>query len=248
MKIIRRKQIMKKLIALLIACTAMTCSFVSCGDEKEESSVSDVSVSESSTDDSSDDSVEEDTSEEETEEATEETTEESVEVTTIEKTTHEYIEDADKTAFLGKWECEKLIVEGEEMTELMGMPLYAIFQLEVREDGTAVMAESLTEYSDSEEAVIYTWGVVSETEMEIVDADNNAMLFTISGDYLVGTEEGYDESLYLIKVDEFTPFDFESFVNDFESDDSSDENYEEISETTTSETAINEEISEEVTE
>ena len=92
------------------------------------------------------------------------------------------------------------------MTELMGMPLYAVFQLEVKDDGTAVMAEAVAELSDSESAVTYTWGVVS----------GNAMLLTLDGNYLVGTEEGYDEQLYLAKVDEFTPFDMESFMNDFQ--------------------------------
>lgn len=215
---------MKKLLALLMACATMTCAFASCGDDTEESSVSESSsVAESS----EEETTEEDTTEEDTtEEATEEdTTEEDSDVAdgeetteAVEKTTYEYIEDADKTPFLGKWECEKLVLEGEEMTDLMGLPLYAVFQLEVKEDGTAMMAEAVAELSDSEEAITYTWGVVSDTEIAIVDADDNAMLFTLDGNYLIGTEEGYDEQLYLAKVDEFTPFDFEEFMNSFQFD------------------------------
>lgn len=215
---------MKKLLAILMACATITCAFASCGDEKSEvsdkSSVSEV-VTEADTE--AETTTEEVTTEATTEAETEsdttaDSTDAEADTSAVEKTTREYIEDADKTAFVGKWECEKLVLEGEEMTELMGMPLYAVFQLEVKDDGTAVMAEAVAELSDSESAVTYTWGVVSDTEMEIVDADGNAMLLTLDGNYLVGTEEGYDEQLYLAKVDEFTPFDMESFMNDFQLD------------------------------
>lgn len=214
---------MKKLLALLMACATMTCAFASCGDEKEGSSSNDTSVSESSvaeeatTEEATEEVTEEETTEADTEaDTTEDSTETESETSAVEKTTYEFIEDADKTAFLGKWECEKLVIEGEEMTDLMGLPLYAVFQLEVKEDGTAMMAEAAAELSESEEAVTYTWGVVSDTEIAIIDENDNAMLLTLEGDYLVGTEEGYDEQLYLAKVDEFTPFDFESFMNDFQ--------------------------------
>lgn len=211
---------MKKLLALLIACTTITCAFASCGDEKTDSNKDESSVSESSVSESV---PEEESEEETTEEATEEDTsadeeEAENEIPTIEKTTYEFIEDADKTAFLGKWECEKLVIEGEELTDLMGLPLYAVFQLEINEDGTAMMAEAVAELSESESAVTYTWGVVSDTEIAIIDPNDNAMVLTLSGDYLIGTEEGYDEQLYLARVDEFTPFDFESFMNDFQLD------------------------------
>ncbi|MDE6780738.1 MAG: hypothetical protein K2J40_04675 [Ruminococcus sp.] len=241
---------MKKLLALLMACATITCAFASCGKTDKNGSVSDESsVSEASTeaDAEAETTAEEETTEEETTEAetesdkTEASEDEEDETSAPEKTTHEYIEDADKTPFLGKWECEKLVVDGQEMTDLMGLPLYAVFQLEVKEDGTAVMAETMAELSDSEEAVTYTWGIVSDNEMEIVDPDDNVMLFVLKDDYLVGTEEGYDEQLYLAKVDEFTPFDLEAFMNDFtlegmeESTDSTDSESETEAETTTAE-------------
>jgi len=212
---------MKKLLALLMACATITCAFASCGEEKEESSANKTSVSESSAEAEETEDTTEEASEEETTEA-ETTTEDSAETesdtSAVEKTTYEFIEDADKTAFLGKWECTKLVVEGEEMEDLMGLPLYAVFQLEIKEDGTASMAEAVAELSESEVAITYTWGVVSDTEIAIVDSNDNSMLLTLDGDYLIGTEEGYDEQLYLAKVDEFTPFDFESFMNDFQMD------------------------------
>lgn len=209
---------MKKLLALLIACTTITCAFASCGDKEEDSSSSSTSVAESSETETTTEEVTETTTESETEAETDtdETSTEEIETSVVEKTTHEYIEDADKTPFVGKWECEKLIVEGEELTDVMGLPLYAVFQLEIKEDGTAMMAEAVAELSDSEEAVTYTWGVIGDNEIEIVDENSNAMTLTLSDNYLVGTEEGYDEQLYLAKVDEFTPFDFESFMNDLQ--------------------------------
>lgn len=213
---------MKKLLAVLMACATMTCAFASCGDEEADSTStsSESSVSESSEEETeAETTTEEETTEEETTEAdTDADALDSAEEETeaIEKTTYEFIEDADKTAFLGKWECEKLVVEGEEMTDLMGMPLYAVYQLEVKEDGTAVMGESLNDISDAEVAMTYEWGMISDTEMAIINEVGDSMLFTIDGEYMVGTEEGYDEQIYFVNVEEFTPFDFEAFMAEFQ--------------------------------
>ncbi|MDE6091536.1 MAG: hypothetical protein K2G14_00385 [Ruminococcus sp.] len=206
---------MKKLLALLVVCTAMTCVFASCGnDEKDESSVSnDTSVSDESSEETTEPVTEEET-EEVTEETIEEETEEEPEEDTeedTEKTTREYLEDADATAFLGKWECESMVIDGEELTDFMGVPIYVMFQFDIKEDGTATTAE--TELAD---AVEYTWGMISETEMEIVSDDGTALTFTFEGDKLAGRDDESDDVIYLIKVDEFTPFDLESIMNDFD--------------------------------
>ncbi|MDE5771048.1 MAG: hypothetical protein K2I06_05385 [Ruminococcus sp.] len=202
---------MKKLLALLVACTTMTCIFASCGnDDKDEgTSAKDTSVSE----ESGDETATEETTEEETTE--EETTEEITEAETEEDTesaTHEYI-DADATAFLGKWECESMVVDGEELTDFMGVPIYVMFQFDIKEDGTALTAE--TELAD---AVEYTWGMVSETEIEIVSVDGDSLTFTLEDDKLAGRDTESDDVIYLVKVDEFTPFDLEEYMNSFESD------------------------------
>ncbi|MDE6092747.1 MAG: hypothetical protein K2G14_06585, partial [Ruminococcus sp.] len=103
----------------------------------------------------------------------------------------------------------------------MGIPVYAVFQLDIKDDNTASMADTFDESSDSESAITYIWSMVSDTEMEIVNENGDTMLLTIDGDYLVGTEEGFDEQIYLVKVDKFTPFDFESFINGFSDSDKS---------------------------
>ncbi|MDE6832674.1 MAG: hypothetical protein K2J39_00275, partial [Ruminococcus sp.] len=216
----------------------MTYAFASCGNDDEagdadkSSTSSESSVSESSeeetdtettTEEESESESEEDTTEEDTtvtdsvnESTTKENDSEMKFIEPVEKTTYEFISDADDTAFFGKWECEKIVSEGEEITDLMGIPLYAIYQLEIKDDGTAIMGESLNEMSDAEVAMTYECGMISDTEMAIINEDGDSMVFTIDGDYMIGTEEGYNEQLYFVKVDEFTPFDFEAFMNEFQ--------------------------------
>lgn len=208
---------MKKLLALLMACATMTFAFASCGNDEGSESESESSISESSEEETTEETTEEVTEEDTTEETTEEDTDAEEETTEgVEKPTFEFIEDADKTAFLGKWECEKLVVEGEEMTDLMGIPLYAVYQLEIKEDGTAIMGESLNELSDAEVSMIYEWGVISDNEIAVINDDGDSMVFTLEGEYMVGTEDGYDEQIYFVNVDDFTPFDFESFMGEFQ--------------------------------
>ena len=222
---------MKKLLAVLMACTMITGAFASCGDkEKDSSEVSEESsVSESVAEESESEaetSAEEESEEEEEESSEEESEEEEEEAEeydidsegiTEKPTLYQFLDNADITPFVGKWECEKIIIEGEEMTDFMGMPLYAVYQLNVLDDGTAVMGETLNDYSDNEVAKHYDWGVLDENEMAIINEEEDmSMRFTLEDNYLVGHEEGYDEEIYFVKVDTFTPFDFEAFVNDFQ--------------------------------
>ncbi|MDE7138341.1 MAG: hypothetical protein K2O29_07795 [Ruminococcus sp.] len=195
---------MKKLLAVLTACMAVTCIFSSCGDEKKDDS----SVSESS-------SVSvRDEAESTTETVTEELSEEETEYVSEEITTHEYI-DADATAFLGKWECEKILVDGEAIDDLMGMPVYISYQYDIMEDGTAGLSESLMAIATEDDMLDYTWGLISENEIEIVGANGSVIQFKLDGDYLISSENNTE--IYLKKVDEFTPFDFQAFVDDYQS-------------------------------
>lgn len=180
---------MKKLLVILAACAAMTFAFSSCGDEKKESSVNDVSVSE-------------------------ETTAESVsadEAGTAEPETYSYLENADKTPFIGKWECSKLVANGEELTELGGLPIYAVFQYGVNEDGTVELPESLMEISDPEDSVTYTWGAISDNEIEILSSSGVSIIYVLENGQLVNIDNG--EEIYLDKVDEFKYFDFKGYYD-----------------------------------
>lgn len=220
---------MKKLLALLMTCATMTCAFASCGDgESFESSVSESGVAEA-TESTAEEVTTEATTEEVTTQAETSEPEEDTDISDVEDelitdeiefTTHEYIADADKTPFIGKWQGEKIEFDGETATDVMGIPVSVLYQYELKDDGTISLGESLIEISG--DTAEYTWGIISDTEIEIV---NNAMqiavVMELDGDYLVSNADG--QKACLAKVEEFDAFDMESFMNDFSLDDASDD-------------------------
>lgn len=182
---------MKKLTALLVACAAMMCAFASCGDKEKETDVSDESsVSQAATDAETESETTADTS-------------------AVENATHEYIENADKTAFVGKWESSKLVANGEELDEVNGLPVYSVFQYNILEDGSVTLPDSLMEISDSGNSVTYQWGMISDTEIEITGSNGTSIIYTLQNGQLVNIDDA--EEIYLDKVDDFTYFDFKSY-------------------------------------
>lgn len=185
---------MKKLTALLVACMAVMCAFASCGDK--ENNVSDESpVSQAATDAETESETAADTS-------------------AVENTTHEYIENADKTAFIGKWESSKLVANGEELNEVNGLPVYAVFQYNILEDGSVTLPDSLMEVSVSGNPVTYKWGMISDTEIEITGSNGSSVIYTLENGQLVNIDA--KEEIYLDKVDDFTYFDFKSYYEQLE--------------------------------
>ncbi|MBO5104115.1 MAG: hypothetical protein J6B74_03515, partial [Ruminococcus sp.] len=92
--------------------------------------------------------------------------------------------------------------------------VYALFQYEFLEDGTVALGDALTQMTGMEVTGI-TWGVIGENQIEVVNAEQQtANVFTLEGDYLISEEQG--QVAYIAKVDEFTPFDLEEFMNSFE--------------------------------
>lgn len=160
---------MKRLFAMLTACMTVTCAMASCGDEKEESSVSDSSVAENA-------SV-----------------------------------DVDNSVVPGKWECTKLVVDGENLTELAGLPIYSVFQYDLLDDGTVELPDSLMEIADSENPVTYTWEQSGDNEIEIIGSNGSSISFVLQEGQLVNIEG--TEEIYLDKVAEFTYFDFKSYYD-----------------------------------
>ncbi len=206
---------MKKLLALLAACTTMTCAFASCGDEEKESSVSkEASVSDESSGETtaeSADGTEESSTEAESEEEAESESEESQEET--EPETEEDTGESDQPSFIGKWKGEKAVVDGEEVNSIDGIPAY-VFQVDFKEDGTLLFGDIMTELVEESN---YTWSMVSDTEIEAVNDDGADALFVIEDDYLVSIEG--DDKIYLSKVDEFTAFgdaDLSAFLGKWE--------------------------------
>lgn len=201
---------MKKLLALLIACTAMTCVFASCGDEKKDSSANDTSVSETEV------VTEETTTSESTEVSDADNSNTEQATVDAQPAAREYIEDADKTPFVGKWECSRLSANGEDLDELYGIPTYAVFQYDLHEDGTVSLPDSLIEASNPEDMLVYTWGMLSENEIEIVgtsESFENITKLTLKNGQLINVDEELDEQIYLDKVDEFQYFDFKAYYD-----------------------------------
>lgn len=188
---------MKRLFAILVACTAMTFMFASCGDEEKESSVSkEQSVSEESDGETTETNDEEVTTQTEESEEAEPEQEENAE-----SVTNENSENSDSLSFLGKWNGVKAVVDGEEVNNISGLPAY-VFQVDFQENGKVLFGDLMTELIYESD---YTWSMISDNEIEVVDESGKNALFIIEGDYLVSIEDGNDK-IYLSKVDEFTAF------------------------------------------
>lgn len=127
--------------------------------------------------------------------------------------THAYDETVDKNIFVGKWECCKLIADGEEIPSVNGIPAYAVFQYNLLEDNTVALADSLMAVTDVETSVTYKWGAVSDTEVEITGTDGSVILYVLNDGILENIDTNGEE-IYLERVDEFQDFDFEAYYKE----------------------------------
>ena len=109
---------------------------------------------------------------------------------------------ADPSAFVGKWEGEKAIVDGRETTvDDDNIPVSA-YQFDFKEDGRVGMGEYLAGFNDENRCF---WDVLSDNQI-VLFINNDSLILTVDGNYLVATED-YDEidedKIYLKRVDEF---------------------------------------------
>lgn len=128
-----------------------------------------------------------------------ETTTEAVTETTTEEATQETID------FVGKWQGVKIIKDGEESDVFRNMPVWAIYQIELCEDGSVKLGETTAGIAGHENS--WRWNRMSNsTEIEFFDSENTDDINTLTfdGNYLVYEES--DDILYLENVDEFTPY------------------------------------------
>lgn len=185
---------MKKLLSLLTACTVITCIFVSCGEKKEDSSVSESSVS--------------DTSVSETESSKTESSE-----TAKENSSDESVVDfkGNKDDFIGKWQSVRLVSNGEELQDVAGLPVYAVFQYDICDDGIVKLPDSLMEVADKDNPVNYTWKFKSDNEIEINGSNNTSIVYTLKDGQLINADS--TEEIYLEKVDEFEYFNFKEYYD-----------------------------------
>ena len=108
--------------------------------------------------------------------------------------------------FVGKWQGVKIIIDGEEWDELSDIPLYALYQIELCEDGSVKFGEVTSErITDT-----WNWREISDnTEIELYSNYDDIEVFTLDGDglvYSVYSESENDYILYLEKVNEFAPY------------------------------------------
>ncbi len=126
-----------------------------------------------------------------------------------------------ESKFVGKWECSELKMGGTTMTDLFGVPLAALAQVELKDGGTMTMISALDEEGATGEG---KWKEIDEDTVEITveaDGESETMTFDYADDKLVFSEEAEttedsedsddfmdlgDVSLTFIKVDKFTEF------------------------------------------
>lgn len=171
---------MKKLTALLFACMMMTCTFTACGDTDDDGddSKKSTSSSESTTDDEDDE--------------TEPTTKKKKPSTTeAEEKTSE--DDAEDSEFIGKWECIKIVEDGEVFEgEMNGVSIRSAFRLEADNDGTGYI-ESLGEKLNFE------WEKKGKNKIEILDDEDDTTVFTINGNKMICGEDGMELTFEKVK-------------------------------------------------
>ncbi|MDE6425946.1 MAG: hypothetical protein K2K89_07395 [Ruminococcus sp.] len=105
--------------------------------------------------------------------------------------------------FVGKWQGVKIITDGEEWDELSGIPVYALYQIELCEDGSVKFGEVASErITDT-----WNWREISDsTEIELYSNDNDIEVFTLDDDGLVYFESENDGTIYFERVNEFSPY------------------------------------------
>lgn len=174
------------------------------------------------------------------------TTAATTEATTTATTAEKNGEAAD---FIGKWQCEELVLDGEKYDNLWGADAYAIYQIEINEDNTGSFFSFLyAGFLGDDEPFDITWekkdensiivtvvdpeeDTTGEAEDDGFDTETETMILTKEGDKLVldMSDDTSDDKAYLVKVDSFTPIpdDMEMSLDfstegdfDFESDSS----------------------------
>ena len=109
--------------------------------------------------------------------------------------------------YVGKWECSSYEVDGEVFKdELYGIPLEAIFQLEIMVDNTAVFHVGGTD----EDAVVteYTWDINENGCIELFEDEELVSVAQMKNGELC-LDEGVDIT-YFRSVEKFTDFDWSS--------------------------------------
>ncbi len=102
-------------------------------------------------------------------------------------------------AFVGKWECKEMNMEGMTISdEFMGIPVAVMAQMELKDDKTGTVS------SVGEEAESFEWEVKDDDTI-IATLDGEEVEFKKDGDLITMEIDG--AKTVLTKVDKFTEFD-----------------------------------------
>lgn len=137
--------------------------------------------------------------------------------------------------FVGKWEASSLKMGDMTLESLMGIPMYAVANAEIKDDGTIVVASPLAgedlgmegfSVSDGDEPQEGTWKEVDEDTIEVTvevsnedkDEDKETLSFDLVDGKLVMSEEeeGMSTSVTFVKVDDFTKIDVDEIKKNME--------------------------------
>lgn len=128
-----------------------------------------------------------------------------------------------KDDFLGKWECEKFIMDGEEVNDFFGVEPYAMFQIELS-DGNKGTLNSLFASEDGKPVDI-EWKKDKDGKIQLINEEifeDEEVFLVKEGDKMVMdmSEEGDEKEnkAYLIKVDSFKEMP-EDLFGDYSDDD-----------------------------
>lgn len=223
---------MKKTIAMLASILLAAVSVVSCGNDKDSSEESTAPKTAASTEASTEAETETDTEAETTTEAETEAKTEADTKDALEEiedlgqdidmssmfTTVDAPEFSPKTAeendFVGKWECTCMVADGAAYDSIFGVPLYAMFHVELKDDHTGFIASIDDPTSDSSETTDFTWEFADGTIT--FSADDEELSGAINSDgSLVLYDEEQTEMLYFRSVAEYTEFDFSALEDMF---------------------------------
>ncbi|HOA00232.1 hypothetical protein [Ruminococcus sp.] len=173
---------MKKVLCLSTVLLCLSAGLFGCGDKKESKSKSDETTTAVTT---SADTTAEDTTAGKKSEG-----------------------DADVSAYLGKWECKEMIMDGEKMDNFYGLDAFALYQIELLDDNSGNFFSAL-EFKESQEYTKINWelsddGTVTLTGGDFDDEDPLTMKLE-DGKLVMDLSEADTEFItYLEKVDEFT--------------------------------------------
>lgn len=210
---------MKKIIAMIVSCMMLGCTFVSCGN-KDSSSEKEAASTTASAEDKTTEASEENTTEDSTEETSEEETEEKTESETEDKTEDKGSDNGSlEEKVLGKWESSKLVGEGIELTEFMGLPVSAMLHMEFKKDGICTFESPM----DETEKIECDWKVTGENTFTVdipeEDGTVTAQIFEYKDGILIVSDPDAGDAntgIHLKSVDEFSEFDMEKWAEDMQ--------------------------------